>query len=87
MNPSMNPSSSSSSSDESDIDRTLEDRSRALPASLSPEGTASQEVTTQESYGGQCLAMREEYVCVQEIVRRDCSLRQLGNIDVTEMWT
>lgn len=51
--------SSSSSSDESDIDRTLEDRSRALPASLSPEGTASQEVTTQESYGGQCLAMRD----------------------------
>lgn len=83
-------SSSSSSADEADIDSSdskTQDSSSALPASVSPDDTVSQDSSTQETYGEQCLAMKEDDVCLQEIVRRDCSLYNDGTIDISEMWT
>jgi hypothetical protein len=84
-------SSSSSSADEADLidssDSNTQDSSSALPASVSPDDTVSQDGSTQETYGEQCLATKEEDVCLQEIVRRDCSKYNDGTIDISEMWT
>lgn len=66
-------------------------RGSALSASISPDGAATQDfydsADTQNWYGDHCFEVKEEDVCLQEIVRRDCSRYNNGVDDITDMWT